>query len=130
MTTSVRRVITAKLKYEDEDGLVTRWANDMVIQHGPDHFVISFYEVVPPLWTALREREASSGDDAMGDDAMEVGVPARCVARIVITANDFGKFLDAWNENKRKHKEQFDFQVSMREDTEDVATGHIGTESE
>ena len=45
----IPEAIPVPLDHLESPGLVTRWVNHMTVQHGPDHFIVSFYEVIPPL---------------------------------------------------------------------------------
>jgi len=72
--------------------LVSRYATHFVVQHTEQEFVISFFEVDNPilLGTPEENREALRSMS---------GVPAHCVARIIIAPNRMEQFVQILQQN-------------------------------
>lgn len=66
------------LEFEVPDSLVSRYATNFIAQHTPNEFVLSFYEVCPPLLL---------GDvDENRHRLEELGhITASCVARLIVS---------------------------------------------
>ena len=109
----IPEAIPVPLDHLESPGLVTRWVNHMTVQHGPDHFIVSFYEVIPPL--LLDETPEARLERARGIESM----PAKCVARVVISARNIDQFLEALVDNRKKHRARFERQDEVGEVNED-----------
>jgi len=66
------------LKWVVPEDLVSRYANNFTIQHTEYEFVISFFETFPPL-------VLGSPDERQAQLEQLESVPAKCVARIVVS---------------------------------------------
>jgi len=73
--------------------LRTHFVANVVIQHQPDHFILSFFEVLPPPILGATELEKQAVFEQI--DSVE----ARCVARIVVTPNRMKAIIRALSEN-------------------------------
>ena len=78
--------------------LQSQFVNDVVIQHQPDHFIISFFEVHPPLVLGETEEEKQQILDAL--DSVE----SKCIARLVVTPATMRDFVRAMGENLENYE--------------------------
>lgn len=85
------------------ESVITRYANNMLVQQGETEFYISFFEVKPPFLIGEITKE----------DVMKIGsVPAECVARIAINPERMASVISALQTNferyqaKRRAKEK------------------------
>jgi len=70
---------------------VSRYANNMVIQHSDQEFIISFFEVFPPLLFG------TPGD--LDKVAALKSVRGECVARVIVSAERLPIFIQALQTN-------------------------------
>jgi hypothetical protein len=92
---SNEKAITKELRLERvyPDSLQTHYVSNILVQHQPDMFVISFFEVWPPA--ILSENK----EDLNRQLATVDHVDAKCVSRIVVSPSRMKEFLDAMSEN-------------------------------
>lgn len=82
------------------EDLVSRYATRIVVQHEKHEFVISFFELQhPPLLGSPEEARALL-------EKMEF-VPAKCVARVVVSPSRIQGFIDALQKNYAKYQEKY-----------------------
>jgi len=64
----------------------TKYSNNFVIQNSGDEFIISFFEVYPPILI---------GDSKMIEEKVTQmhNIPAKCVARIVLSRTNMDSFI-------------------------------------
>jgi len=76
-------------------GLPLRYASNIVVQHTQDEFVLSFFEVAPPL--------------VLGPDDERLkqlrAISADCIARIVVSPRKYKEFLEAMRQNWDRYLE-------------------------
>jgi len=90
-----KQVLFKEVKIERRypDNLQTHFVSNIVVQHQPDFFTISFFEVwLPPIIgnsTEEKKHILESFDH----------VEAKCVSRIVVTPEKMREFAKAINEN-------------------------------
>jgi hypothetical protein len=84
-------------RYFPED-LQSYISSHFVIQHDPERFVLTFYEVFPPIILADTEDEAMQAMEEID------GIEAKCVARIVMTPSKMHEFYQAVRTNIEKHE--------------------------
>jgi hypothetical protein len=91
----------------------TVFADDIVIQHLPGHFIVSFYQLMPPIIVGetLEERQQSLA--GLSD------VEAQCVARIVLTPEGMQQLMqhtiqnyDEWTQKATSAQAQIEGNVS------------------
>ena len=75
------------------DNLQSHFVTNVVIQHQPDFFVLSFFEVWPPAILGETEEEKQKALDSLEN------VEAKCVARLIFPPDKMGEFVAAMNEN-------------------------------
>jgi len=94
------RQVPVKHVYPDE--LTTRYASQIVVQHDPEVFIVSFFEAIPPLVMGTSE-EIKSGMENIKH------VDAKCVARIVLTPGKMKEFVQIAKSNLDKYIKNFEF---------------------
>ena len=83
------------------EGLSTYFIENVIIQHQPDHFIISFFELfIPPI---LGETD----DERLAEVSAVDAVDAKCVVRIVVTPSRMREFLKVMNENLERFEGKF-----------------------
>lgn len=75
------------------DDLQSHFVSNIVVQHQPDAFILSFFEVWPPA--VLGESEEEKREILESLDAVE----AKCVARLVVTPSRMREFVTLMTEN-------------------------------
>ena len=78
--------VTLPLDWQLPDGTVSRYANNVVVQHTEHEFILSFFEIQPPLITGTPEEQAFKLE-ALGS------VRAECVGRIIINPSRIQDFI-------------------------------------
>jgi hypothetical protein len=66
----------------------TVFANDIVIQHLADHFVVSFYQLMLPIIVGETLEDRQQAVERLTD------VEAQCVARIVLTPESMQQLME------------------------------------
>lgn len=74
------------------EGLITRYANNVIVQHTDEEFIISFFEILPPVLLGSREEVKEKFEEIKK-------IPANCVARIIVPANAMSVFVSAITDN-------------------------------
>lgn len=78
---------TVKLKFNYPDDLNSNFVTNVVIQHQPDYFILSFFEIWPPPILGKTEIEKKDVVDKIEQ------VEAKCVSRLVITPEKMREFI-------------------------------------
>ncbi|MBI5841043.1 MAG: DUF3467 domain-containing protein [Chloroflexi bacterium] len=82
--------------YPDE--LKSYFVSNVVVQHQPDNFILSFFEVWPPAVLGETDEEKEEAFNAIDH------VEAKCVARLVVTPSTMKQFLDTIAENWKNYE--------------------------
>ncbi len=85
--------VQVKLEYKYPEDLQTHFVTNVVIQHQPDFFALSFFEVIPPAVLVKTPEEKRSVLEALDH------IDAKCVARIVVSPEKMVEFAKAMNDN-------------------------------
>jgi len=93
-------------KYPED--LQSYFASHFVVQHRPEYFILSFFELWPPAIIG----DAQERQEAL--DALDM-VDAKCVARFVITPGKMRELIDALNENLNNYEEMVKMLIAMEE---------------
>ncbi len=78
----------------------TRYANNVVIQHSKNEFVISFFEILPPLLLG-------SPQEVQAQLQQMRTIHAECVARIVMSPESAQNFARALQQNLINYQSMF-----------------------
>jgi hypothetical protein len=95
MAELTEQVVELPLEWHFPENLVTRYANNVVVQHGEHEFIISFFEVFPPILLGSPEETRTELDQIES-------VQANCVARIIIPWDRMPGFIKALQSNQDK----------------------------
>ncbi len=87
------------------DNLQSHFVSNIVIQHQPDHFVLSFFEVWPPAILGESDAEKQQALDSV--DRVE----AKCVSRLVITPARMKEFVQLMSENLVNYEHMMQIQA-------------------
>lgn len=92
------RVSTGKefiLEWNIPDDIVARYATNMIVQRSEHEFIISFFEVKPPLLLGSPEE--------INEKLSKIkSVQANCVAQIIVAADKMSSFVEALQKNLEK----------------------------
>lgn len=84
--------------------VITRYANNLVVQNTGFEFVVSFFETIPPIILGEPSTEQLEKLES---------IRSECIARVVIAAERMPSFLEVLKTNYDRHVER-----RQREDTE------------
>ena len=80
--------------------LTSHFVQHFVVQFREDHFVLSFFEIWPPIIVGETEEEVVR---QLSDLA---AVPAKCVARLVITPSKMEELIGIMTDNYERFRHQ------------------------
>ncbi len=86
--------------YFPED-IISRYANNITVQHSENEFIISFFEVRSPMILGTPEEEKAKWEQ------IET-VRAECVARVIVTTGKMSEFISALQRNLEKYRSRFE----------------------
>jgi hypothetical protein len=81
------------IEYVYPDNLSSNFVSQLVAQFQQDHFILSFFEIWPPLILAETDQGKLAALKAIDR------VQAKCVARLVVTPAKMQEFLGVLTEN-------------------------------
>jgi len=81
--------VSKPVEWQIPEDMPILWANNFVIQHTANEFVLTFFQTVPPILIRPTRQDL---------EAIE-SVPARAVARIALTPHGVRQMLEAITEN-------------------------------
>lgn len=90
---------TVRIRRVYPDDLDTNFISNFVIQNQPDHFIITFYELWPPVIVGSPEEKKAAIEEIDSVDA-------KCVSRLVLTPEKMRLFLNAVQENLNKYEKR------------------------
>ena len=98
---AVEEAYGKKIKIERTypDDLKSYFVSNVVVQHQPDIFILSFFEVFPPAILGETEEEKFQALNAIDH------VDGKCVARLVLTPSVMKEFLDTISENWKNYEQ-------------------------
>jgi len=80
------------IEWHVPEDVATQYANNIVVQHTENEFIVSFFETIPPLIIGSPE------DIKTQIDGMEE-IRSKCVARIIFASEKMRGFIQALNTN-------------------------------
>lgn len=86
------QLASATIDWQIPNDLHSQLATHLVVQSGPDGFIISFFEVRSPILLGSPEKIRAEVEKIKS-------VPAICVARVVVPIGHMPDFLKVLNEN-------------------------------
>ena len=91
--------IAVPLELYYPENMMSRYANHLIVQHTEHAFVLSFFEVRPPILLGSPEERK--------EEALQIkSVKAECVARVVVSAERMSDFVQVLQDNLRKYQEK------------------------
>lgn len=84
------------INYEVPDSVQTRYATHFVVQHSENEFLISFFEIWPPILLGTPNEIEAQVDEIES-------IPAKCVGRVVVAADKFPEFIRILQENLQSY---------------------------
>jgi hypothetical protein len=100
MTESPQDVVPVPISWHIPEDLVPRYANNFVVQHTEQEFIISFFELLPPLMIGPADSVRARLEE------ME-SMPARCVGRVILTPDRLKELLATLQDNLQKYNAKF-----------------------
>lgn len=97
-----------RIEYGEAERLSAQYATHMTVQVTPVEFILSFYQVFPPLFSGpeTEQREQMAKTDK---------VEARCVARVAVAAPRIPEFIRVLGEQAKRHEEGLRAAVQAQE---------------
>jgi len=91
-----------KLIYSSTETVPALYANQLIVQHSPQEFLISFYQAFPlPV--------LDGGPEATRKKIQELGgIPAQCIARIAIPKERMPAVVEAFVTNFKMYQERLE----------------------
>lgn len=81
------------------DNIVSRYATNMIVQHTEYEFILSFFEVQPPILLGSPEEKQ--------EKALHIeSIKAECVARIIVSAERMPNFVRVLQDNLSRSQEK------------------------
>lgn len=90
------RVIETPIEWRVAENVPTYYATNLLAQHTPHEFILTFFELWPPALLGSDEERMAQAE------ALE-SLPAKSLARIVIAANRMPSILKALQEIAANH---------------------------
>ena len=84
----------ASIEWHIPEGTVSRYATNMVVQHSEQEFILSFFELLPPI--ILGTPQELEKLDKM------TSVRAECIARVIVSADRMPKFIEVLQQTLEK----------------------------
>ncbi len=88
--------IYVPIEWHVPEDLISRYANNIVVQHTEDEFIISFFEARPPLLLGPSEEIKAKLEQIKS-------IRAECVARIIVAAEKMPSVIEALQGNLDKY---------------------------
>jgi hypothetical protein len=80
------------IEWHCPEGLISRYATNLVVQHAEHEFYISFFEIMPPLVLGAPEERKAKLEEIES-------VRAECVARVIVPAGQMPVFIKTLQSN-------------------------------
>lgn len=100
--------VPLKRKYPED--LESNFVSNIVVQHQPDFFILSFFEVWPPPILGDTEEERQQALESIEE------VEATCVARLVVTPGRMQQFIQVMSDNWEKYQSKLALAAAAEEE--------------
>jgi hypothetical protein len=109
---SNQEVVAKEIRVERvyPEDLQSHFVSNLVVQHRPEFFILSFFEVWPPAILGETEEEKKQVLDNLDH------VEAKCVSRIVLTPGKMQEFVEVMSENLEKWEQMLQLQSEWEQD--------------
>lgn len=81
------------------EDIVSQFATDVVVQQGVEEFIISFFQVRPPVIVG-------SPEEKLEQVKQLDSIKAECVARVIVTPDRMNKFIKALQSSYNRYLEK------------------------
>ena len=95
MTSIKQDGISLPIEWHTPEHIISRYATNMMVQYVEHEFVLSFYEVQPPLTSDLFREEK-------GELKKLMSVQANCVSRVIVAKDKMPQFIAALQKSLEK----------------------------
>ena len=97
-------VLSKEIKIERiyPEDLQSHFVSNIVVQHQPDFFILSFFEIWPPAILGETEEEKQRAVEALDR------IDSKCVARLVVTPAKMRTFVAVMSENLRIYERKLE----------------------
>ena len=95
-----------KLKRVYPENLQSHFAQNLVVQHEPGIFILSFFETWPPIVLGEGDEEQRRLLENINE------VESKCIARIVLTPERMAAFTKAMEQNLFVYENRFQTEIS------------------
>jgi len=85
----------------------SRYATNLVVQAGPNEFIISFFEIRPPILLGTQAEKQAALENIKT-------IPAICVARIVVSPAQMPEFIRVLTENWERTQSAVEDQAELK----------------
>jgi hypothetical protein len=89
-----------EVRREYPEANITKFTNDLAVQFDDENFILSFFEILPPMLLGSDEKELQNQIEKIEY------VNAHCISRLVVTPKKLKSFIDALVNNYEKYQEQ------------------------
>jgi len=105
------KIVAKKVRIERiyPEDLQSHFVSNIVVQHQPDVFILSFFEVWPPAILGDTDEEKQHALEAVDQ------VEAKCVARLVLTPSKMREFVETTTENLQNYERLMPLQSELDE---------------
>jgi hypothetical protein len=94
-----RRGIAVPIEWHIPDDIQARYATNLVVQHLEHEFVISFFEIKPPILLGDPKEIAEKAQAVKS-------IKAKCIAQIIVAEERMPDFIRTMQDNLRHFKEE------------------------
>jgi hypothetical protein len=94
-----------KLKRVYPENLRSHFVQNLIIQHEPGVFILSFFETWPPVVIGESDEEKKHLLESIDE------VESKCVARLVLTPDKLFAFIKAMEKNLSLYEKRFQTQI-------------------
>lgn len=114
MTDQGEGIVKKKIRLERTypEVLQSHFVSNIVVQHRPEYFILSFFEVWPP---------PILGDNEEKQEILESleMIEAKCVARLVVPPSAMREFVEVMTENLENYEQMMTVLDTLEEESED-----------
>lgn len=90
-----------KIEFNYPNDLKSHFVSNLVVQHQPEFFILSFFEGWPPVILGDSEEEKRKALESIEK------IEAKCVSRLVITPEKVKEFITAISQNYKNYEEKY-----------------------
>lgn len=92
-------VIQVPVQWHFPEHVESRYATNLLVQHGPHEFTISFFEAQPPILLTEDDRKRAA--------TKIQSVRANCVARVVVSVERMPEFVEVLQKSLEQFRARF-----------------------